>query len=180
MKSERFLWPMTFKHCHGLTAARNIEGRLSADPNGKDVARLAEEVKTFVENYLSLRFTVEKKVLVLFARHAGFEDADLLRVVRAQGQLMALGAKGTAESLGLFAKKLRSFIFYEADWFLNRVEATLTMEEKQEALDRVKNFNPDLPELPAAVNSMRAAQCSSCGRFMESENTSHHFIHGMN
>ena len=151
MKRERFLWPLTHGHHHGLTAARNIDGRLAAKHTGKDVARLAKEVKTYVKKGLSNRFKNEKKVLDLFARHVGLRDIDLVRIFRTQKELNALAAKGTMESLRQFASKLRSYIFYEADWFFDRLEATLTEGEKLEAFDRLKKFDPAFPPIPTAV-----------------------------
>lgn len=151
MKRERFLWPLTHGHHHGLTAARNIDGRLSADHSAKGVSRLAKEVKTYIANYLSNRFRAEVKVLDLMSQHVGIKDIDLVRILKTQRELKELAAKGTAESLRRFASKLRSYVFYEADWFFGRVEATLMDEEKLEALDRLKKFDPDFPKLPAAA-----------------------------
>lgn len=151
MKREKFLWPLTHGHHHGLTAARNIDGRLAANKNGKDVARLAKEVRVYARDYLSNRFKIEKKVLDLFALHVGLRDIDLVRIFRTQKELKALAAKGTAESLRQFASKLRSYIFYEADWFFDRLEGTLTAGEKLQAFGGLKKFDPAFPELPKAA-----------------------------
>lgn len=151
MKRERFLWPLTHGHHHGLTAARNIDGRLAGKTGTKDVTKLAKEVKSYFQNYLSKRFKAEKKVLNLFARHVGFKDIDMIRIFQAQKELRHLALKGTAESLRGFSAKLRSLIFYEADWLFDRIEANLTEGEKLEAFDEVKKFDPVYPELPKAA-----------------------------
>lgn len=151
MKRERFLWPLTHGHHHGLTAARNIDGRLAGKPGAKDVAKLAKEVRAYSRNYLSKRFKAEKKVLDLFARHVGFGDIDLVRILRTQRELKNLALKNTADSLHQFAVKLRSYIFYEADWLFDRIEASLTEGEKLEAFDEVKKFDPVYPKLPKAA-----------------------------
>lgn len=148
MKRERFLWPLTHGHHHGLTAARNIDARLSGKPTKKQMAKLAREVKVYFRDYLSRRFRVEKKTLDLFARHVGLKDIDLVRIFQAQKELKYLALEGTAESLRQFTAKLRSYIFYEADWFFDRVEATLTEAEKLEAYEAVSKFDPAYPKLP--------------------------------
>lgn len=151
MKREKFLWPLTHGHHHALTAARNIDGRLSAKPTGKDVARLSKEVKNYFVNYLSKRFKVEARVLDLMSRHVGIRDIDLVRILKTQTELKALAKKGATESMRFFASKLRSYVFYEADWFFGRVEATLTDKEKLEAHGHLKKFDPAFPKLPAAA-----------------------------
>lgn len=149
MKRERFLWPLTHGHHHALTAARNIDRRLSVKPMVKDVGRLSKEVKKYFVNYLSNRFRAEVKVLDLMSQHVGIRDIDLVRILKTQRELKALAEKGTADSLRNFASKLRNYVFYEGDWFFDRVEATLTDKEKLEAHERLKKFDPAFPKLPA-------------------------------
>jgi hypothetical protein len=146
MRRERFLWPLTHGHQHGLAAARIVRERLARDPRDP---RLGAEIRSFFEADLEPHFRVEEELLEGLGEAWGAEDPDHLRFLDDHRCLRAWGLSGRSEDAGDFAERLAEHIRFEEETLFPRIEADLDPGARERWEGRFRAAASACPRLPS-------------------------------
>jgi hemerythrin-like domain-containing protein len=133
MKREKFLWPLTHGHQHGLAAAKALKQRLAGEEGStrEGMGELRSQVAEFWDLELREHFKAEEGILRMLPRELPPEDPDVTRFYRDHRDLERLARGGLREDLSLFADLLARHIRFEEETLFGRIEAALSLEGRR-------------------------------------------------
>jgi len=132
MKRERFLWPLTHGHQHGLAAAKALQGKLAGREGStrEGMEDLRSQVLEFWGSELKGHFRVEEGILRMLSKDLPPEDPDVARFLSDHRTLERLAKKGFREDLSRFADLLVKHIRFEEEVLFRRIESALSPEDR--------------------------------------------------
>jgi hypothetical protein len=140
VKREKFLWPLTHGHQHGLVAAKALQGKL-VGPEGstrEGMEDLRSQVLEFWGSELKAHFRVEEGILRMLSKELPPEDRDVARFLSDHRTLERLAKKGFREDLSRFADLLVKHIRFEEEVLFGRIELALSPQGRARAGEMAK------------------------------------------
>jgi hemerythrin-like domain-containing protein len=135
VKREKFLWPLTHGHQHGLAAAKALRERLAGKEGGtkERLEELRSQVSEFWDLELRDHFKAEEDILETLSRDLPPGDPEVARFYSDHRALERLAQGGSQEDLLNFADLLKEHIHFEEGTLFGRIEAALSPEGRRKA-----------------------------------------------
>jgi hemerythrin-like domain-containing protein len=140
VKREKFLWPLTHGHQHGLAAAKALQEKLAGQGSStrEGMEDLRSQVLEFWESELRAHFQVEEGILRMLSKELPSEDKDVARFLSDHRTLEQLVKKGFREDLSRFADLLTKHIRFEEEVLFGRIELALSPQGRAKAGEMAK------------------------------------------
>lgn len=140
MKREKFLWPLTHGHQHGLAAAKALQGKLAGQEGStrEGMEDLRSQVLEFWGSELREHFLAEEGILDMLSKELPPGDPDVARFLSDHRTLEKLAKKGFREDLARFADLLTKHIRFEEEVLFGRIERALSPQGRAKAGEMAK------------------------------------------